>query len=93
MSIYSNNIDVINVFEIVNGVISKIESFVILDNSEDKSLLIKQAENMFECYIRENYHFDEEENQEEIITNAIEEGYFTDNNGYEVQLVWSNVNT
>jgi len=84
---------IINVITESAGVMENVESFPIFEDqlSDD---IIKEAEDLFEEAIRKNYRFSDDENPEEIIENAKQDGYFTDesNNYFTVYLIWSNVN-
>lgn len=83
---------IINVLELVDLIPSKIESFPILEEQLSQDV-VKEAEkymiNVIKEYITkfidENMIFDEEW-EEEILDN----GYYSDVNGYEVYLIWSN---
>lgn len=83
---------IINVVEIVNGVLNNIESFVMTEKSEDdftpkKMRIWSQAERLFkDLAIRNKCHVDE-------LEDAVDNGGWDNKNGYEVLLVWSdNVN-
>jgi len=80
---------IINVLEIINGIPNNIESFPIYEEqfSED---VVKQAENLFIQKINENIHPEvlSDEKQEFYL----DEGSYDDMNGYEVYIIWSDVN-
>lgn len=76
---------IINVIETINGVISQIQSFTIEgDNEEEKQFVVEQAEKCFIDIVKEHEPDLEEEDEE----NYISDGY-DDQNGYEVQIIWS----
>lgn len=80
---------IINVLEIINGIPSSIESFPIYEEqlSED---VVEQAESLFIQKINENIHPEvlSDEKQEFYL----DEGSYDDMNGYEVYIIWSDLN-
>lgn len=79
---------IINVLEIINGIPNSIESFPIYEEqlSED---VVEQAENLFIQKINKNIYPEvlSDEKQEFYL----DEGNYDDMNGYEVYIIWSNV--
>ena len=84
---------IINVIETINDVVENVESFPILEE-QFSAEIIEKAENRFLEGIQNNYQINEEEDWDDILLPALEEGYFTKTNGnyYTVYLAWSNVN-
>ncbi len=85
---------IINVVEIIGGVLSSIESFPILEDNTtlDKHFFsteegIEKAEELFARKVKENNILSEQE-----LLYCIEEGVYDDNNGYEVLIHWSGIN-
>jgi len=76
---------IINVIELVLNQVANIHSFII-DTKEDEALIVKQAENVFIGLCKEN-GLDCNEIEEGYI---IEDSYYTDDNGYEIVISWSN---
>lgn len=80
---------IINVLEIINGIPSNIESFPIYEDqlSED---VIEQAEILFIEKINKNIYPEvlSDEKQEFYL----DEGSYDDMNGYEVYIIWSDIN-
>lgn len=80
---------IINVVEIINGELYNIESFPIIDDnfSDDQ---VRNAEDMFITKAKENgFTYDDDLDEREYL---LDEGYWSDNNGYEVMISWSDVN-
>lgn len=76
---------IINVIETINGVIYQIQSFTIIGgNEEEKQFVVEQAEKCFIDIVKEHEPDIEKEDEE----NYISDGY-DDQNGYEVQIIWS----
>lgn len=75
---------IINVVEIINGNLSGIESFPIID-SHIHDQQVQKAEELFLQKVKEN--LSEIEDDE-----LLDDSYWSDNNGYEVMITWSNVN-
>ena len=84
---------IINVITEFSGIINKIESFPIFDEQLSGEV-IGRAKDLFEKLIKENYKFYPDDNIEEILENAKDNGYFTDegNNYFTIYLIWSEVN-
>lgn len=92
---------IINVIQTDAGIIQSVESFII-DESLSKTNkyffteeeAVEKAENLFVQCIKDNYKFDDNQNSEEIIEEALSEGVFADEGGnyYEVIIVWSGIN-
>ena len=80
-----NNMQIINVLEIVNGIPSQIESFPIWEEQLSQDV-IKEAEELFVEMIK--YHTPDI--LEEDIDYCLEEGSYDNGNGKEVYLIWSN---
>lgn len=87
---------IINVIQIQAGIIESVESFPILNEDDpiDTQNQVEQAEKLFVQLIKDNYRFDDEQNEDEIIEEALDNGYFADEGGnyFEVSIVWSIVN-
>jgi hypothetical protein len=82
---------IINVLELLNGIPSQIESFPIYEEQLSEEV-VKQAEKYFLDLVKEHnqsidgsLEFDEDW-EEDILDNA----YYSDDNGYEVYIIWSN---
>ena len=78
---------IVNILEIISGIPSQLQSFPVF--SEDKSFnaVVDKAEQLFCTLIRKNVNV-----SEEVIEIALEEGYYDSIGGYEVYIIWSEVN-
>lgn len=76
---------IINVIEIVGGVLSSIESFPISGFGYTADAIEKVAEELFIRLAKENGY-------EGDVDHLFNMGNWDDENGYEVILTWSNVN-
>jgi len=77
--------DIINVIETINGIISQIQSFTIVGgNEEEKQIVVEQAEKCFIDMIERHRIIEEEEDK----LYYLEEAYYNVN-GYEIQIIWS----
>jgi hypothetical protein len=81
---------ILNVVELEDGIVNKITSFIIV-NDENLHEVVKKAESLFEKCIKENYKFEDDEDKNEIIEFAIENGDFETYGGYNVCLIWSDL--
>lgn len=77
---------IINIVEIVNGVLDNIESFPIIEEQLSREI-IDQAEDMFSEKAMQHGAKTKE------IAKFIEDGSFDNENGYEVLIHWSAINT
>ena len=77
---------IINVVEQLNGVISQILSYPVYEEQESQDV-VDEAENMFKGIINEVKGIDPEDMDE-----YVEDGYYDDNAGWTVSLVWSEIN-
>ena len=77
---------IINVVEQLNGVISQILSYPVYEEQLSQDV-VDEAENMFKGIINEVKGIDPEDMGE-----YIEDGYYDDNAGWIVSLVWSETN-
>lgn len=79
---------IVNVLEIINGIPNQIESFPIYEEqlSDD---VVQQAEDDFIEKIKEHSADELSEEDEEFY---LDEGSFDNKNGYEVYLIWSDIN-
>jgi len=75
---------IVNVIELLNGIISGVSSFVIEDDTETPHPQVEAAEAHFLSVIREN-GFDGEDDE------ALDNAQWEDHNGYEAVLTWSTV--
>ena len=73
---------IVNVIEIVGGVLASIESFPILNDDELRSEQIVKAEELFMNKLGENV---------DNPADFLEDGHY-ESDGYEVLITWSNVN-
>lgn len=73
--------EIINVVELINGIVSKIDSFVWADE-QSRSQVIEEAEDhAYKLAIAHGFTGDKEE--------FLDMGNWDDENGYEVTIVWS----
>ena len=77
---------IINVIEIKNGICETVKSFPVLEPKKEY-LAVGKAEALYRKCILENA-FDQTEEDLEV---HIENGYFEDNCGYEIKLIWSTI--
>lgn len=78
---------IINIIDEIDGVIHSVNSFPILEDqiSEDQ---VENAENFFfECLEQRNIKIEDDDK-----SYILEDGYYNDDNGYSISIVWSNVN-
>ena len=80
---------IINVLEILNGIPSSIESFPIYEEQLSDEV-VEKAEFLFIKKINENIHPDVLSDEEQ--ENYLDEGYYDDSNGYEIYIIWSDIN-
>lgn len=78
---------IINVLTIEKGIPSEIKSFEIYEEQLSGEV-IEEAENYFKKLIKENYKFTEEEDEDETLEKAVENGYF-DTFKKSFYLIWS----
>lgn len=80
---------IINVLEIINGIPNNIESFPIYEEqlSED---IVEQAEILFIQKINENIYPEVLSDEKQEF--HLDEGSYDDMNGYEVYIIWSDIN-
>ena len=79
------NIQIINVIEVINGIVQVPESFVIYEEHLSFGV-VEKAEKLFTELALENGM------EESYIDECLDNRSFDDNNGYEVIINWSNVN-
>lgn len=77
--------EIINVIQKINGIISHIHSFTIVGgNEEEKQIVVEQAEKCFIDIIKE--HLPDIDKEDEAY--YIEDGY-DDESGHELNIIWS----
>lgn len=77
---------IINVIQRINGIISQIQSFVITGGNEDeKQIVVELAERCFIDIIKE--HLPDIDKEDEAY--YIEDGCYDDQNGHELNIIWS----
>lgn len=79
---------IINVVEQLQGMITQIQSFPVYEEQLSQDV-VTEAENLFKGIINEVTGIDPDSEDMEMI---IEDGYYTDDNGWDVSLVWSETN-
>ena len=79
---------IINVVEQLQGTITQILSFPVYEEQLSQDV-VTEAENTFKQIINEVQGIDPDSEDMEMI---IEDGYYTDDNGWDVSLVWSETN-
>ncbi len=79
---------IINVVEQLQGTITQILSFPVYEEQLSQDV-VTEAENTFKAIINEVQGIDPDSEDMEMI---IEDGYYTDDNGWDVSLVWSETN-
>jgi len=79
--------EIVNVIEVINGVVSPPVSFVIPQGNSDtnRTEIVLRAEKHFIDCAKENGM--EEDGEEE----ALDNGTYSNNSGYEVNLSWSTI--
>ena len=79
--------EIVNIIEVINGVVSQPVSFVIPEGQNDtrRTEIVLRAEKHFIDCAKENGL--EEDGEEEVLDNGI----YSTNDGYEVILSWSNI--
>lgn len=80
---------IINVLELINGIPQNIESFPIYEEHLSKDV-VEKAENLFIQKINENIHPDVLSDEEQEY--YLDECSYSDSNGYEIYIIWSNIN-
>lgn len=79
---------VINVIEILQGTIMGIESFGVFEEQLVDDVVECMEEHFLKCIKK---HSMDEELLEEDIEEYLDNGYFSDDNGYEVSIIWSDI--
>ena len=79
---------IINVVEQLQGMITQIRSFPVYEEQLSQDV-VTEAENLFKGIINEVVGIDPDSEDMEMI---IEDGYYTDDNGWDVSIVWSETN-
>lgn len=79
--------EIVNVIEVINDVVSEPRSFVIPkgNNDPNRTEIVQRAEKLFIDCAKENGM--EEDDEEE----ALDNGTYSNNSGYEVVLSWSSI--
>lgn len=77
---------ILNIVEQLNGVVSQILSYPVHEEQLSQDV-VDSAEGMFKGIINEVTGIDTED-----MDSFIEDGYYTDDNGWELSLVWSETN-
>ena len=77
---------ILNIVEVLNGTISQILSFPVYEEQLSQDV-VDDAENTFKSIINEVNGIDTED-----MESFIEDGYYSDDNGWELNLVWSETN-
>lgn len=73
--------EVINVVELINGIVSKIDSFVWADEQLRSQVIEEAEDHAYKLAIANGFTGDKEE--------FLDMGNWEDGNGYEVTIVWS----
>ena len=82
---------IINVIEIVSGIPNKIESFPIYEDQLSEEI-VDEAEKLFiEMILKKELEFNEVLTEEEKEF-FLDEGYYDNKNGYELYIIWSEIN-
>ena len=81
---------IINVLEMMGGIPEFIQSFPIYEEQLSEEV-VEQAENFFISRIHEFYTFEDDENKEQIIQDAIDNGSFETSEGVEIYIIWSDI--
>lgn len=80
--------NIVNVIEIIKGIPNRIESFPIWEEQLSEEV-VEKVEKLFLELIEKKYpRFIEDEFQKEDI---LDDGYFDDDNGYYVCIIWSEI--
>lgn len=79
---------IINIVEQLQGTITQILSFPVYEEQLSQDV-VTEAENTFKQIINEVQGIDPDSEDMEMI---IEDGYYTDDNGWDVSIVWSETN-
>jgi len=87
---------IINVLEVINGIPSQIQSFPIYKEQLSQDV-VDRAEKLFLELIEKNkeplrMRGLSEEDIEDVTEFYLDEGVYDDKNGYEVYIIWSEVN-
>lgn len=77
---------IINIVEQLNGTISQILSFPVYEEQLSQDV-VDEAENTFKAIINEVNGTDVED-----MESFIEDGTYSDDNGWEISLIWSETN-
>lgn len=76
---------ILNIVELLNGTVSQILSYPVHEEQLSQDV-VDEAEGMFKDIIKEV------DGEIKDIDSYIEDGYYTDNKGWELSLVWSETN-
>lgn len=77
---------ILNVIELLNGTITQIMSYPVYEEQLSQDV-VDEAEKMFSGIINEVTGIDTED-----MDSFIEDGYYSDDNGWELYLTWSETN-
>ena len=84
---------IINIIEQSSGVITNVTSFCIYEEQLSNEV-VEKAEEFFKTQILKNEYFENEENLEEILDNALDNGHYEQENKnyYTIDFIWGELN-
>jgi len=83
---------VINVIEQSSGIITNITSFGVFEEQLSDEVMEK-AKEFFKEQLLENVEFEDEEDEDQSVYDAIENGHYEEanNNYYTIDIIWSDI--
>jgi len=84
---------IINIIEQSSGVITNVTSFCIYEEQLSNEV-VEKAEEFFKTQILKNEYFENEENMEDILDNALDNGHYEQENKnyYTIDFIWGELN-
>jgi hypothetical protein len=84
---------IINIIEQSSGVITNVTSFCIYEEQLSNEV-VEKAEEFFKTQILKNEYFENEENIEDILDNALDNGHYEQENKnyYTIDFIWGELN-
>jgi len=83
---------IINVIEQESGVITNVTSFGIFEEQLSDEV-VEKAETFFKEQLLKNVKFEDEEDEDQSVYDAIENGHYEEanNNFYTIDIIWSDI--
>jgi len=84
---------IINIIEQSSGVITNVTSFCIYEEQLSNEV-VEKAEEFFKTQILKNEHFENVEDMEDVLQNALDNGHYEQENKnyYTIDFIWGELN-